>query len=127
MATISPKKRPLEVPQQKKRRPGKVKVFVLNFYTLCTVLILFIAGTCLLYLETFNDIASQGVIINEIEQRRSKLIIENEVWNMRIAKLKSMDVIEQQDVVYRMPIVDPAEIEFIDLDRRAKEEAEEEK
>lgn len=79
-----------------------------------------------MYLSAFNQISSQGVFINQLERARSELIIENEVWNMRIAKLKSMDVIEEQDVVYRMPNVDPAEIEFINLDRMREEGAQEE-
>lgn len=74
-----------------------------------------------MYLDEFNDIATQGVIINSLEIDRSRLIIQNEVWNMRIAQLKSLDVIEQQSVVNRMPTIDPAEIEFINLDQKAKE------
>ncbi len=99
---------------------------MMNYYTLSFFLALFIVGTCFMYLSAFNQISSQGVFINQLERARSELIIENEVWNMRIAKLKSMDVIEEQDVVYRMPNVDPAEIEFINLDRMREEEAKEE-
>jgi hypothetical protein len=119
MATINPKKRSVELPQkQVKRKRERVKTIMLNYYTLSVFLVVFIVGTCFMYLSAFNEISSQGVFINQLERARSELIIENEVWNMRIAKLKSMDVIQEQDVVYRMPNVDPAEIEFINLDTR---------
>ena len=81
------------------------------------------AFVCFFYLAEFNNIATQGVIINELERKRSRLIIENEVWNMRIAQLKSMDVIQHQDVVKKMPPVSPAELEFIDLDYKKPEKS----
>lgn len=125
MATISPKKRSIDISQKPvKRKKANIRVFLLNYVTLSVFLISMICFTCFLYLSAFNHISTQGVIINELERSRSELIIENEVWNMRIAQLKSLDVIDQQDVVNRMPTVDPAEIEFIDLDRQNQEEGE---
>lgn len=69
----------------------------------------------LLYLQTFNTLASQGVIINDLERERGKLILENEVWNMRISRLKSLDIIHEQPVVKSMVNVNPKEVEFIQL------------
>lgn len=126
MATISIPKQPIGLPpQDNKRAKSKTKKIVLNIYTLMMVLAGAIFMTCFLYLSEFNKISSQGVIINDLERERTELIIQNEVWNMRIAQLKSMDVIEHQDVVRRMQTIDPAEIEFIDLDRREAEESNE--
>lgn len=119
MATITVQKRPIPVlPAENKRERNKSKKIVLNVYSLMISLVFLIFTTCFLYLSEFNKISSQGVVINDLERERSELIIENEVWNMRIAQLKSMDVIEHQDVVRKMPTVDPAEIEFINLDVR---------
>jgi len=117
MATVTIKKRSLDIPGSGKKKKSAVKTFVLNPYTIIFFLVLFIAMTSFLYLSEFNAIATQGVVINDLERDRSTLIIENEVWNMRIAKLKSMDVIDKQAVVKRMPSIDPSEIEFVDLDR----------
>jgi len=119
MATITVQKRPIPVlPAENKRERNKSKKIVLNVYSVMIFLVFLIFTTCFLYLSEFNKISSQGVVINDLERERSELIIENEVWNMRIAQLKSMDVIEHQDVVRKMPTVDPAEIEFINLDVR---------
>lgn len=124
MATITIKKRKVALPSQKKRTPSRIRLVVLNLYGVMLMVITGIMVTCFLYLDEFNDIATQGVIINSLEGDRNKLIIENEVWNMRIAQLKSLDVIEQQSVVNRMPTIDPAEIEFINLDQMPKDENE---
>ena len=119
MATIKPKKRKIQLrASEPKRRQGGIKIFVFNSYTVLGLLIASISVTCFLYLSGFNQIASQGVIINDLERERSQLIIENEVWNMRMSRLKSMDVIEKQEVVRQMPFIDPSEIEFVDLDKR---------
>lgn len=115
MATITLKQRTLDVHFEPKRKKSRVTIFVMNYYAIILFLTFTIMLTAFLYLSTFNDLSSQGVIINELEAKRSELIIENEVWNMRIAQLKSLDVIERQQVVKRMPQVDPAEIEFVNL------------
>ncbi|MDP2691075.1 MAG: hypothetical protein Q8O95_01560 [bacterium] len=116
MATITLQKRSIEFGSDQ-NRAQRDKKLVLNVTTIIVVLVILLLSTFFLYLSQFNHISSQGVIINELEQGRSELIVENEVWNMRIAKLKSMDVIEKQDVIRRMVTIDPSEIEFVNLDR----------
>lgn len=118
MATIKLQKRDVSVdPVLKSRKPDLI-TRSLNPVTLSVVLFMMIVATCFLYLSEFNNIASQGVIINDLERERSELIIQNEVWNMRIARLKSLDVIEQQDVVRRMEFIGPDDLDFVDLDQR---------
>ncbi len=102
---------------EKSPKSRKQVTFQVRMSFLTTLLLISISLVCFQYLAAFNEISSQGVVINELQRERARLIIENEVWNMRIAQLKSMDVIERQDVVKRMPSVLPAELEFIDLDR----------
>ena len=117
MATVTLQKKVLEFPQPPQKRRQKAQQIIFNLYSVMLTLLVGILFLCFLYLSEFNAISSQGVIINDLEQERSELIIENEVWNMRIAQLKSLDVIEHQDVVKRMSTIVPAEIEFIDLDK----------
>lgn len=95
-----------------KRTPLERKSMVLIFLS-ALVLGLGIAALSFLYLLAFNQIASQGIVIIDLERERNKLLLENEVWNMRISKLKSLDVIEKQKVVKQMETVNPAEIQFI--------------
>lgn len=104
-------------PLLKKAPESTWMLYLVDFRTLSIILFFFICLTCFLYLSEFNDISSQGVLINRLERERSELMIENEVWNMRIARLKSLDVIEKQDVVRRMEFIRPEEVEFVDLDR----------
>ena len=95
-----------------KREPLEKKS--LHFYGILIVsMVVSIAGISFLYLIAFNTISSQGIIIVDLGQERNKLMIENEVWNMRISKLKSLDVIEKQSVVKNMQDISPAEIEFV--------------
>lgn len=82
--------------------------------------ILAIITVSFLYLQTFNTLASQGVIINDLERERGKLILENEVWNMRISRLKSLDIIHEQSAVKSMVNVDPKEVEFIQLQEKSQ-------
>ena len=82
---------------------------------LLIISILSIVVFSFLYLRTFNTLSSQGVIINDLERKRVKLILENEVWNMRISRLKSLDVIHEQPVVKSMVSVDPKEVQFISV------------
>ncbi|MDP3976248.1 MAG: hypothetical protein Q8P95_05030 [bacterium] len=103
------------VTHERKSRESGFKQLFFQAYFVVAVLVILVSFTSFFYLSEFNQVASQGVIINSLERERAKLIIENEVWNMRIARLKSLDVIEMQDVVQRLPIIDPAEIEFVDL------------
>ena len=118
MATFSISKRSQPLPPEMLKKQNKAVTFRMTASGAIMTMISLMTIVCFLYLSEFNNIATQGVIINDLERARSRLIIENEVWNMRIAQLKSMDVIEHQDVVRKMPSIDPAELEFIDLDRK---------
>lgn len=122
LATFSISKRAQSLPPDLLKKQNKGVSFQINITRSIAILISLMTLVCFLYLSEFNNIATQGVIINDLERARSRLIIENEVWNMRIAQLKSMDVIEHQDVVKKMPSINPAELEFIDLDRKKGEE-----
>jgi hypothetical protein len=118
MATISPQRKSAPPPTDLPKKRQKTRQIMLNMYTLAISLFSGIILLCFFYLSEFNAISSQGVIINDLESERNELIIANEVWNMRIAQLKSMDVIQHQDVVQRMVTISPSEIEFINLDQK---------
>ncbi|MDF2379369.1 MAG: hypothetical protein P1V18_04070 [Candidatus Gracilibacteria bacterium] len=121
MATIKLQKRDVSVSPVSTNRKPDLFSKCLTPTGVSFLLFILIVGTCFLYLSEFNNIASQGVIINDLERSRSELIIQNEVWNMRIARLKSLDVIEQQDVVKSMEFIGPEDLEFVDLDNREEE------
>ena len=118
MATIAPQHHQVHLPYQEKKK-SKIKLRSFGLPHLMLFLFISICGLSLFYLSEFNHIASQGVVINDLERDRSRLMIENEVWNMRMAKLKSLDVIEHQEVVKKMQSIDPKEIEFVDLAEKA--------
>jgi len=120
MATITHSSQSVDLRTDARRKRFEIQHWILSPPVVIISLGLAIVLTSFFYLSAFNDIASQGVILNDLERDRSQLIIKNEVWNMRIAKLKSLDVIEKQDVIKRMVTIDPAEIEFINLDRLEK-------
>jgi len=70
------------------------------------VTIVLVCVVSLLYLAEFNEIATEGVIIDSLKSQRDRLIIENEVWNMRISDVKSLDVIQSTGKVRGMVFVD---------------------
>jgi hypothetical protein len=76
------------------------------------VLVILICTVGLLYLIEFNKISTMGILIDDGKNLRDKLIIENEVWNMRIANLKSLDVIQTQETVRSMVNID--NVEYMD-------------
>jgi hypothetical protein len=64
------------------------------------------------YLVEFNKISTVGIQIDDLKDVRDDFIVENEVWNMRIANLKSLDVIQSQDVISKM--VNVTDVEFLE-------------
>lgn len=120
MAIIAPQKIVASPLLDKKRGPQRK--FSLHIAHLAAFLILSIVVLSLLYLSQFNELSSQGVLIERLERQRSQQIIENEVWNMRMARLKSLDLIEQQKVVQMMSEITPEELEFISSDPTLKVE-----
>lgn len=66
----------------------------------------------MLYLVEFNKLSTMGIVIDALKNERDEYIIENEVWNMRIANLKSLDVIQGQRVIKNM--INITDVEFIE-------------
>lgn len=91
---------PLES-RQNNRSPLSQRIR-LSSTALVVVLIFMICGISILYLIEFNKLSTAGIIIDDLQAKRDKLIIENETWNMRIADLKSLDVIKSQNIVRSM-------------------------
>jgi hypothetical protein len=94
-----------------KRAPLSRRIYI-SSNAFIVMLIILVVIVSMLYLVEFNKISTMGIIIDDLKDVRDDYIIENEVWNMRIANLKSLDVIQNQDVIRRM--VDIDEVEFIE-------------
>ena len=73
-----------------------------------TISLLFSALVILsiLYLAEFSKLATDGVILDELEARRKRVITENEDWKAKITQLRSLDVVENQPTVKQMKPVD---------------------
>jgi hypothetical protein len=66
------------------------------------------------YLAEFNKLATDGVILDQLEAQRKRLITENEDWKSKITQLRSLDVIENQPVIAGM--LDVGEVIYVNLD-----------
>jgi hypothetical protein len=69
----------------------------LTFFT-----IILIAIISLVYLAHANRNATKGYALKSMELRRSQLLTENEVWDMQIAQVKSLQALENDDKIRSM-------------------------
>jgi hypothetical protein len=112
MATIHLKHSEQRKDTLRERKGRPIDTVLVHFQLIVVVLVFAIVGVSVLYLAEFNNLATQGVIIDELEIKRNRLVIENEVWRMRIAELMSLDVIKNQEVVQAM--ADVKDVQYVE-------------
>lgn len=100
------------------RRAPLSRKILLSSTIFIVVLIGMIITISMLYLVEFNKISTMGIQIDELKKVRDNIIVENEVWNMRIASLKSLDVIQTQEIIKKM--VNINEVEFLESEEKEK-------
>ncbi len=100
------------------RRAPLSRKILLSSTIFIVVLIGMIIVISMLYLVEFNKISTMGIQIDELKKVRDNIIVENEVWNMRIASLKSLDVIQNQEIIRKM--VNINEVEFLESEEKEK-------
>ena len=69
----------------------------LTFFT-----IILVAVISLVYLAHANRNATKGYALKNLELRRSQLLTENEVWDMQIAQVKSLQALESDPKIRSM-------------------------
>jgi hypothetical protein len=77
-------------PVRKRTLSQKVEVGVTS---LVFVTITLVAIVSLAYLAHSNRNATKGYALKTLEAKRTSLVTENEVWDMQIAKVKSLDAL----------------------------------
>lgn len=70
--------------------------------SLLIVTVILIGIISLVYLAHANRNATKGYALKSLELRRSKLLTENEVWDMQIARVKSLSNIQSDPNVLTM-------------------------
>lgn len=84
---------------RKKTLSQKVEV---GMTSLVFVTIILVAVISLVYLAHANRNATKGYALKSLELRRSRLLTENEVWDMQIAEVKSLNSIQSDPKVTSM-------------------------
>lgn len=69
----------------------------LTFFTIILVAII-----SLVYLAHANRNATKGYALKSLELRRSQLLTENEVWDMQIAQVKSLQALQSDPKIQTM-------------------------
>jgi hypothetical protein len=69
----------------------------LTFFT-----IILVAIVSLVYLAHANRNATKGYALKNLELKRSQLITENEVWDMQIAQVKSLQALQNDPKISMM-------------------------
>ena len=64
--------------------------------------IIMVAIISLVFLAHANRNATKGYALKSLELRRSQLLTENEVWDMQIAQVKSLQAIESDPKILSM-------------------------
>ena len=84
---------------RKKTLSQKVEVGITSLVLVTIVLIAIIS---LVYLAHSNRNATKGYALKNLELRRSRLLTENEVWDMQIAQVKSLETIQNDPKILSM-------------------------
>jgi len=84
---------------RKKTLSQKIEV---GMTSLIFVTIILVAIISLVYLAHANRNATKGYALKNLELRRSHLLTENEVWDMQIAQVKSLNSIQSDPKVTSM-------------------------
>lgn len=84
---------------RKKTLSQKIEV---GMTSLVFVTIILVAVISLVYLAHANRNATKGYALKSLELRRSNLLTENEVWDMQIAQVKSLQAIQSDPKILSM-------------------------
>ena len=88
---------------RKKTLSQKIEV---GMTSLVFVTIILVAIISLVYLAHSNRNATKGYALKSLELRRSRLLTENEVWDMQIAQVKSLQAISSDPKILSMTKAD---------------------
>ncbi|PIZ71346.1 hypothetical protein COY07_05145 [Candidatus Peregrinibacteria bacterium CG_4_10_14_0_2_um_filter_43_11] len=83
------------------RRPLSQKIEV-GVTSLVFVIVVLVSMISLVYLAHANRNATKGYALKTLELQRSKLVMENEVWDMEIAKVKSLNTLQNDPKILSM-------------------------
>ena len=84
---------------RRKTLSQKVEVGVTS---LMFVMVALIAIISLVYLAHSNQNATKGYALKNLEVERTRLLTENEVWDMQIAQVKSLQAIQNDPKILSM-------------------------
>jgi len=84
---------------RKKTLSQKVEVGVTS---LVSVIVVLIAVISLIFLSHSNRNATKGYALKNLEMQRLQLLTENEVWDMEISQIKSLDSIQSDPKILSM-------------------------
>lgn len=84
------------------RKPTLSQRIEASVSSLVFVVITLVCLISLAYLAHSNQTATQGYALKTLEAKRSNLVIENEVWDMQIAKTQSLAELENDPKIVSM-------------------------
>lgn len=70
------------------------------------IIIVLVALISLAYLANANRNATKGYALKNLEYERSRLLTENEVWDMEIAQVQSLNTIQNDPKIKSMVSID---------------------
>lgn len=101
-----------ELKRNLRRRTLSYQVRVGSFSLIIMLVVLFCVIS-LLYLTHFQQAATKGYRVSELEERRQELIAENEMNSVLIDKVRALHVIENHPKVQSMVKPGPAQIVYV--------------
>ena len=72
------------------------------FTSVVAVMVLIFCGLSLAYLSHANAVATKGYQIKQMQEERSKLQADLDVWNLKLARLHALQSIESSVYVSQM-------------------------
>ncbi len=89
-------------PDSKVRKRTLSQKVEVGFTSLVFVTIALVALISLAYLANANRNATKGYALKNLELERSRLVTENEVWDMQIAKVQALSALQNDPKVQTM-------------------------
>jgi len=84
------------------RRSTLSKNVYIGTFSLMVLLILFVCLMSILFLVHYNNMATKGYVLKRLEVERQALLAEQEIKDMHLAEITSLEALKNRDKVAAM-------------------------
>jgi hypothetical protein len=71
-------------------------------FSLMIILVVFVCIMSIMFLVHYNNMATKGYVLKKLDVERQKLITEQEIKDMHLAEVRSLEAIQTRTIVAKM-------------------------